>query len=57
VKIDGLVAGTESQLNRLNLEKFEGSPHFFNIIEMNFTELKGSRINQENRNIAQIFLQ
>jgi hypothetical protein len=36
--MDDLIAGTESQLNRLNLETVEGSPHFFNIIEIIFLQ-------------------
>jgi hypothetical protein len=56
VKIDGLIAGTESQLNRLNLEKIEGSPHFFNIIEMNFTELQGLVHLVLSRNLAMFIL-
>jgi hypothetical protein len=50
--MDDLIAGTESQLNQLNLETVEGAPHFFNIIEMNFTELQGLAHLVLSRNLA-----
>jgi hypothetical protein len=51
-----LIAFSGSQLNRLNLEKVESAPHFFNIIEMNFTELKGLVHLVLSRNLAMFIL-
>jgi len=51
-----LIAFSGSQLNRLNLGTVEGSPHFFNIIEMNFTELQGLVHLVLSRNLAMFIL-